>query len=135
MATCLHPKNRVHLAGAAHPSAPNQHRACNSCRSAQLTSFWCLHYNIQIYCLVRRFRSSHLEKFYKKACLKYLAKLTGKHLYQGFFSGRRPSMYQIETPVQVLSCEFCGIFKKIYFMNNWKLLLLKSKIFFLGTVH
>ena len=35
----------------------------------------------------------------------------------------------METPVQVLCCEFCEILKEVNFINVYELLLLKSKTF------
>ena len=58
----------------------------------------------------------------KKGVLKNFAKFTGKHLCQSFFLNKK------ETLTQVLSCEFCEIFKNNFFIEHlrWLLLLLKT---------
>ena len=46
----------------------------------------------------------------KKVVFKNLVNFAGKHLRRGLFSnkvpGWNPVLHQIETPVQVFSCEF-----------------------------
>ena len=56
-------------------------------------------------------RSICPEVFLKKEVLKNFAKSTGKHLYWCLF------LIELETPEQVLSFEFCGIFKRNYFVK------------------
>ena len=64
------------------------------------------------------FRSSHL----KKGVIRNFAKFTGKHMCQRFFfnkvAGQACNFIKKETLVQVLSCEFCEIFKNTFFTEQ-----------------
>ena len=63
------------------------------------------------------YRSSNLRCFVRKGVLRNFAKFTGKHLCQSLF-------FKKETLAQVLSCEFCEIFKSTFFTEHlWWLLL------------
>ena len=69
----------------------------------------------------------------KKGVLKNFLKFIGKHLYQSLFcnkvAGLRPATFlKKEALVQVFSCEFCEIFKNIFFIETSGRLLLKGKI-------
>ena len=76
---------------------------------------------IVLLCSVIRFRSSRPEVFCKNHTPKNLKhtpkKLTGKHLCQ---SRSSPDFNFIkkEIPTQVFTCEFCKIFKKIFFLRT-----------------
>ena len=54
--------------------------------------------------------------------LKHFEEFTGKHRYQGLFFNKvadlRPPILLKETPTQLLSCEYCEIFKKAYFEEH-----------------
>ena len=66
-------------------------------------------------------RSSCSEVFCKKGALNNFIKLTGKHMCQShFFNNRPPACNFIKkgTLAQVLSCEFCKIFKKTFFKEH-----------------
>ena len=60
--------------------------------------------------------------FSKIGALKNFAKFPGKHLCWNYFLiNYRPGglgFYSKETPTQVLSCEYCKIFKKTYFEEH-----------------
>ena len=62
------------------------------------------------------------EVFYTKKFLKNLKKLPGKHLYQGLFlvnfQACAYNFIKRETLTQVFSCEFCEIFKNIFFTGH-----------------
>ena len=60
------------------------------------------------------FKKQLPKVFYKKAVLKNLAILIGKHLRWSLFW----QLYYKETPTQVLSLEHCEIFKNIYFKGH-----------------
>ena len=68
------------------------------------------------------------EVFCKKGVLKNFTKFTGKHLCQSFFliqvTGEASNFIKIETLTQVFYCEFCKIFKNIFFMEHLLWLLL-----------
>ena len=68
------------------------------------------------------------EVFYKKGALTNFAKFTGKHPCQSHFFNKR-------TLAQVFSCEFCKIFKNIFFTEHlwWLLLLIFRNFSFLKT--
>ena len=51
------------------------------------------------------------EVFYKKGVLKNFAKFTAKHLCRSLFFNNPATLLKKETLAQVLSCEFCGMFK------------------------
>ena len=67
-------------------------------------------------------RSSRPEVLCKKGVLKYFSKLTGKHLSQSLFFNKAVTL------AQVFSCEFCEIFKNIFFTEH----LLATASVFLG---
>ena len=54
--------------------------------------------------------------FYKKAVLKNLEIFTGKHLCRSFFLIKL--LYQKKDPTQMFACEYCEIFKNIYFEEH-----------------
>ena len=56
-------------------------------------------------------RRSLPEVFCKKGVLKNFKKFTGKHLCQSLFIKK-------ETLAKVFSCEFCEIFRNIYFYRT-----------------
>ena len=65
-------------------------------------------------------RSSHQTCSIKKGVLRNFAKFTGKHLRQSLFfnkiTGLSLQLYLKESLAQVLSCEFCQIFKGTFFI-------------------
>ena len=64
-------------------------------------------------------RSSRPEVFCEKDVFKKFAKFTGKYLCQNlFFVTLQASVLKKETLAQVFSCEFCEIFKNIYFYRT-----------------
>ena len=63
------------------------------------------------------------EVFYKKGAVKNFIKFAEKHLFQSLFFNKvaslRPStLLKKEALAQVFSCEFCEIFKKIFFAKH-----------------
>ena len=66
--------------------------------------------------------------FFKTAAFKNLAIFTGKHLCWSFFLIKsqtwRPAILLKKSPTQVLSCEYCEIFKNSFFIEHfwWQLL-------------
>ena len=98
------------------------------------------------------FRSSLPEVFCKKGVLRNFAKFKGKHLYQRLLfnkvAGLGPAtllkkslcnFIKKESLVQVFSCEFCKISKKIFFTEHlretasviWK----SISILFIAAIH
>ena len=78
-------------------------------------------------------RSSHLEVFYKISVLKNVTKYTEKDLcwslcWSLFFNKvadlRSATLTKKETPTQFFSCEFCDIFKKTFFREHFRWLVL-----------
>ena len=55
-----------------------------------------------------KFRSSRSQMVYKTCALKYLAKITGKHLYPACDFKKR------KTPAQMFTCDFCEIFNSLF---------------------
>ena len=59
---------------------------------------------------------------YKKSGLKNFAKFTGKHLCQRLFliklQGSDLQLYLKKALAQVFSCEFCEIFKNIFYTEH-----------------
>ena len=68
------------------------------------------------------FRSNHRRCSVKEDVLKNFAIFTGKHLCFGVFfnilQAWRPATLLKETPTQVLSCEYCKLFKSTYFEEH-----------------
>ena len=68
------------------------------------------------------FRSSHRSCSVKKDALKSFAKFTGKHLCWSLFlnkvEGLRPATILKKTLTQVISCDYCEIFKNTYFKEH-----------------
>ena len=63
------------------------------------------------------------EVFYKKGVVKNFTKFAEKHRFQNLFFNKvaslRPStLLKKEALAQVFSCEFCEIFKKIFFAKH-----------------
>ena len=71
---------------------------------------YCWQYNLNS-------RSSHRRCSVRKGVLRNLTKFTGKHLYQSLFFNK------------VASCEFCQIFKNIFFAEHLRWLLLLIPVF------
>ena len=74
------------------------------------------------YCEVYENTRSSYQRCYIKGVLINFAKFTGKHLCQGLFlnkvAGLRPqacNFIKKEALVPVFSCEFCEIYKNIFF--------------------
>ena len=71
-----------------------------------------------------KFRSSHRRCSVKEAVLKNFPIFTGKHLCRDLFlinkvAGLKAcNVIKNETPTQVFSCEYCDIFKSIYFEEH-----------------
>ena len=69
-----------------------------------------------------RYGSSHQRCSVRKGVLRNLAKFTGKDLCQSLFfnkvSGLRPATLLKKRLAQVFSCEFCEIFKNIFFTEH-----------------
>ena len=70
-------------------------------------------------------RNIHKRCSIRKAVLKNFVKFTGKHLCQSFFFNKvadlRPkacNFIKKETLAQMLSCEFCKIFKNTFFTEH-----------------
>ena len=59
-------------------------------------------------------RSSHQRCYLKVGVIKNFVKFTRKHLCQGLFF----NLIKKETLAQVFSCEFCEIFKNIFFTEQ-----------------
>ena len=60
------------------------------------------------------------EVIYGKGVLKNFSMFTGIPCVGFFFSNKVAGLHFIktETPTQVLSCEFCGIFKNTFFTEH-----------------
>ena len=65
-------------------------------------------------------RSSRSQMFFKIGVPKTFAIFTGKHLCS--------SLFLIETPTQVFSCEYCKVFKNRFFIEHLRWLLLISRL-------
>ena len=68
-------------------------------------------------------RNSHPEVFYRKGVLRKVAKFTGKHLRQSLFftkicRSEACNFIKNETQAQTFSCEFCEIYKFIFFTEH-----------------
>ena len=63
--------------------------------------------------------------FCQQGVLKNFEKFTGKHLCQSLASAC--NFITKETMTQVFSCEFCGIFKNIYFIEHLRWLPLSER--------
>ena len=59
--------------------------------------------------------------FYKKGVLKDFANFTGKHLYRNLFFNKK------EALAQVFSCEFCEVFKTIFFTEHLRTIASENK--------
>ena len=83
------------------------------------------------------YRSSHPEVFSRK-CVRNFTNFTGKHLCQSLFfnkvGGLAWNCIKKETLVQVLSYEFCEIFKNTFFTEHLWWLLLKLNIYTLAAI-
>ena len=88
------------------------------------------------------FRSSHQMRSIKKGVLRNFGKFTGQHMCQCLFLNKADFVNnKKETLAQVFSCEFCKIFKKIFFTEHlrtttaaslfWLLLDLTSEYLYL----
>ena len=79
-------------------------------------------------------RSSPFRCSMKRGVLKNSVKFTGKHFYWSLIFNKVATAWNFikkETQVQVLSCEFCEIFKNIFFTEhhlNCTELLLKAPL-------
>ena len=71
-------------------------------------------------------RSSSPVVFCKKDVLKNFAKFTGKRLYQSLFFNKVAGLMPTkeDTLALVFSCEYCKIFKNIFFTGHLQWLLL-----------
>ena len=61
--------------------------------------------------------------FYEKRCFRNFTKFTGKDLYQSHFLNKVAGLQACnfikkETLAQVLSCEFCEIFKNTFYTEH-----------------
>ena len=89
--------------------------------------------------IAEKSRSSHQKASVKKAILKNFSIFLGKHLCWSLFSIKlwaRPP-----PPTQLLSCEYCEIFKNIYFEEHlrtagwfWRRNFLMYKLIFKSIV-
>ena len=61
----------------------------------------------------------------KKVVFKHFVKLTGKNLFLFLFL-QAYNVIKKETPSQVFSCQFCDIFKNIFFIEHLRWLLLPT---------
>ena len=68
--------------------------------------------------------------FFDKGVLKNLAKLVRKHLCWSLFSIKLQACIFIEKRTQAFSCEYCEIFKKIFFIEHVLCSLYFSAILF-----
>ena len=77
-------------------------------------------------------RSSPFRCSMKRGVLKNFVKFTWKHFYWSLIFNKVATacnFIQKETPVQVLFCEFCEIFKNIFFKEHLRTeLLLKAPL-------
>ena len=73
------------------------------------------------------YRSSRPEVFFKRGVLKSFTKYTGKHLSQSLFFNKVEAcnLVKKETQAQVVSREFCEIFKNTFFTEHLQWLLLQ----------
>ena len=56
--------------------------------------------------------------FYKLSVFETLGKFTEKYLCQSLYLSKTANLSKKETLAQVFSCEFCGIFKKVFFAEH-----------------
>ena len=71
-------------------------------------------------------KSSDLRYSMKKGVLQNFVKFTGKHLSRSLFLNKvaDSNFIKNETLTQVFSCEFCEIFKSIFFIERLRWLFL-----------
>ena len=74
-----------------------------------------------------KYRNSRPAVFCKKGALKNFAKFTGKYLCQ--------SLFKKETLTQVFFCEFCEIFKNIYFYRTPLVAASENSLFWLCIIN
>ena len=84
-------------------------RCILNCQTSQVFNGWVL--NTALYFEMYRSRCSQM--FFKKGVLKNFTIFTRKHLCWSLFLVKK--LYSKETPAQVFSCRYCGIFKNSYF--------------------
>ena len=77
-------------------------------------------------CLKLLYRSSHQRCSWKKVLLKNFTKFSGKTCVGVYFlikiqawGLQLATLFKKETPTKVLFCEFCELFKNIYFKGNF----------------
>ena len=103
----------------------------------QLISLWCLYYHIwtRFYLLYVLEQS---EAVTRKSSLKKVSLKISQHSQENICAGVSFAIklqagglkfHEIQNLVEVLSCEFCKIFKDVYFANVCEGLLLKNKTF------
>ena len=76
-------------------------------------------------------RSSRLEVFCKKGVIRNFTKLTGKHLCESLFFNKIAGLRLEETGetlAQVFSCEFCEIFKNIFWKEHLRITFSKTTL-------
>ena len=80
-----------------------------------------VYFNTSWFSVLSTIRSNCTEVFCKKDVLKNFAIFIEKHLPEFFFNkiaGLARNFIKKETPAQVLSCEFHGVFMNNYFEEN-----------------
>ena len=76
---------------------------------------------LSVIAIIKDSRSSHQRCSVKKGVLKNFAKFTEKHLCQSLYFNKVAeacNFIKKETLAQVLSCEFCEIFKNTFFTEH-----------------
>ena len=76
-------------------------------------------------------RGSRWQMFFKISVLKNFAIFAGKHLCWSLFLEKlqtwRSATLLKKTPIQMFSCEYCGIFKNTFFIEHFRWLLLNKE--------
>ena len=88
-------------------------------------------------CCYSRFRRSRSQMFFKIGGLKNFTTSTGKYLCWSLFLIKLEASAPVlkRTPTQVLSCEYCQIFKNRFFIKHHWWLLLKIAHWYFNTFH
>ena len=89
-----------------------------------------LHFHVFFTWTNLTFSSSRPEVFWKKGVLWHAAKLAGKCLCKSLLFNKLSffNFIKKETLAQVVSCEFCEIYKNIFFTEHVRWLLVKFAI-------
>ena len=77
------------------------------------------HFAKKFFFNILTYRNSRSQMFFKIVVLKNFAIFTGKHLcWSLFLHCKACNVIKKETPKQVLSCEYCEVFKNSFFYRT-----------------